>query len=134
MAWQETAYMFSQENYDIVAPPAEVTPVGDLQVVADTTDCEDVRMAWEIWVHGGGDEYTNTIQYFDQSLQQWIEIPTQLSSGGTGQTGHKQWSSWHPIPQGALGSAITFRPIGVDGDSTTTGTVGDWRIIVRKNV
>ena len=134
MAWQETVYPFSVENYDIVAPPAGVSVVGDLQVVADTTDCEDVRMGWNIWVFGGGDEYTCTIQYFDETEQDWVEIPPQLSCGGGGGIGMRSLSSWWALPSGAIGEAVTFRPIGVDGDSTTTATLANWEVIVRKQV
>ena len=134
MTWQETAFSFSAEPYDIVAPPPGVAVVGDLQVVADTTDCEDIRHAWKIQAFGGGDEYTCTVQYFDETEQQWIEIATQLSPGGSGPINEWWWTNWFPLPSGAVGSAVTFRPIGVDGDSTTTASISDWEIRVRKQV
>lgn len=134
MAWQETSYFFTEDQYEIVTPPAEVSPVGALQVVANTTDCTDIRMALRIWEYGGGDEYTNTIQYFDQSEQQWVEIPLQISCGGSGGPGARELTPWYPLPGSAVGSAVTFRPIGVEGDSTTSCTVSNWEIIVRKQV
>lgn len=135
MAWQETQYWVSEGMYDIVAPPPEQAVIGDLQVVADTTDCQHIVMGYRIWVYGGGDEYTNTMQYFDETEQAWIDLETtQMSPGGGGGIGYGGYSQWCPLPAGAQGSAVTFRPVGIDGDSTTTATVSEWFIRVRKQV
>ena len=135
MAWEYIEYSINEEVYDIVAPPAEQAVIGDLQVVADTTDCENIQMGYAIIVYGGGDEYTNSIQYFDETEQEWIELPrTQLSPGGSG-SNTMAWSDWgSAMPAGAIGPAVTFRPVGVDGDSITTASVANWRIRVRKQV
>ena len=53
------------EQYEIVAPPAEVTPVGTLETTVDlaTGQWQHVKMTYSAWVFGGGDEYTHTIQF-----------------------------------------------------------------------